>query len=187
MLQEFMLVYFPQTRSVIQKVNKAKTLFLFGQYILFIVLFLYFILFLFMSQEFLTEALPVGLIGMNCVLMKQYIEFVADRLLTELGFSKVRCFKHYYQLKCYSQVRTLKYILYFTESICNTLVYFFLTLNFLICIGVQLINNIVIVSGEQQRHSAVHIHVSILPQTSLFCKLSMTGLFYPNQLILQNP
>uniref|UniRef100_A0A8D1CNM1 ribonucleoside-diphosphate reductase n=2 Tax=Sus scrofa TaxID=9823 RepID=A0A8D1CNM1_PIG len=41
------------------------------------------------EQEFLTEALPVGLIGMNCVLMKQYIEFVADRLLTELGFSKV--------------------------------------------------------------------------------------------------
>lgn len=41
-------------------------------------------------QEFLTEALPVGLIGMNCTLMKQYIEFVADRLLMELGFSKVR-------------------------------------------------------------------------------------------------
>ncbi|CAO2602457.1 Ribonucleoside-diphosphate reductase subunit M2 B [Lemmus lemmus] len=41
------------------------------------------------EQEFLTEALPVGLIGMNCVLMKQYIEFVADRLLVELGFSKV--------------------------------------------------------------------------------------------------
>ncbi|XP_036193833.1 ribonucleoside-diphosphate reductase subunit M2 B isoform X2 [Myotis myotis] len=40
------------------------------------------------EQEFLTEALPVGLIGMNCVLMKQYIEFVADRLLVELGFSK---------------------------------------------------------------------------------------------------
>nr|XP_031547074.1 ribonucleoside-diphosphate reductase subunit M2 B [Vicugna pacos] len=48
------------------------------------------------EQEFLTEALPVGLIGMNCVLMKQYIEFVADRLLTELGFSKVRCLKIYY-------------------------------------------------------------------------------------------
>lgn len=47
------------------------------------------ILVLFVSQEFLTEALPVGLIGMNCVLMKQYIEFVADRLLVELGFSKV--------------------------------------------------------------------------------------------------
>uniref|UniRef100_UPI00358F7941 ribonucleoside-diphosphate reductase subunit M2-like n=1 Tax=Myxine glutinosa TaxID=7769 RepID=UPI00358F7941 len=40
------------------------------------------------EQEFLTEALPVNLIGMNCDLMKQYIEFVADRLLTELGFSK---------------------------------------------------------------------------------------------------
>lgn len=32
----------------------------------------------------------MGLIGMNCTLMKQYIEFVADRLLMELGFSKVR-------------------------------------------------------------------------------------------------
>ncbi|NP_001079369.1 ribonucleotide reductase M2 B (TP53 inducible) S homeolog [Xenopus laevis] len=41
------------------------------------------------EQEFLTEALPVNLIGMNCTLMKQYIEFVADRLLLELGFKKV--------------------------------------------------------------------------------------------------
>lgn len=41
------------------------------------------------EQDFLTEALPVNLIGMNCELMKQYIEFVADRLLVELGFSKV--------------------------------------------------------------------------------------------------
>ncbi|KAM7079566.1 ribonucleoside-diphosphate reductase subunit M2 isoform 4-T5 [Molossus nigricans] len=41
------------------------------------------------EQEFLTEALPVNLIGMNCTLMKQYIEFVADRLMLELGFSKV--------------------------------------------------------------------------------------------------
>ncbi|KAG7465840.1 hypothetical protein MATL_G00158080 [Megalops atlanticus] len=41
------------------------------------------------EQEFLTDALPVKLIGMNCDLMKQYIEFVADRLLLELGFSKV--------------------------------------------------------------------------------------------------
>nr|XP_039333885.1 ribonucleoside-diphosphate reductase subunit M2-like [Saimiri boliviensis boliviensis] len=42
-----------------------------------------------MEQEFLTEALPVKLIGMNCTLMKQYIEFVADRLMLELGFSRV--------------------------------------------------------------------------------------------------
>ncbi|XP_053316422.1 ribonucleoside-diphosphate reductase subunit M2-like [Spea bombifrons] len=41
------------------------------------------------EQEFLTDALPVNLIGMNCKLMAQYIEFVADRLLLELGFSKI--------------------------------------------------------------------------------------------------
>jgi len=38
--------------------------------------------------EFLTEALPVKLIGMNCDLMAQYIKYVADRLLTELQCSK---------------------------------------------------------------------------------------------------
>jgi len=38
--------------------------------------------------EFLTEALPVRLIGMNCDLMVQYIKFVADRLLLELGCDK---------------------------------------------------------------------------------------------------
>jgi len=37
----------------------------------------------------LTEALPVAMIGMNCSLMKQYIEFVADRLLVELNFTKI--------------------------------------------------------------------------------------------------
>lgn len=41
------------------------------------------------EQEFLTDALPVALIGMNCELMKRYIEFVADRLLIELGCEKV--------------------------------------------------------------------------------------------------
>uniref|UniRef100_A0A1A8DEF8 Ribonucleotide reductase M2 b n=1 Tax=Nothobranchius kadleci TaxID=1051664 RepID=A0A1A8DEF8_NOTKA len=41
------------------------------------------------EQEFLTDALPVDLIGINCSLMKQYIEFVADRLLTDLGLAKV--------------------------------------------------------------------------------------------------
>ncbi|BHF67312.1 Ribonucleoside-diphosphate reductase subunit M2 B [Sparganum proliferum] len=39
--------------------------------------------------EFLTDALPVDLIGMNCRLMAQYIRYVADRLLTELGFEKI--------------------------------------------------------------------------------------------------
>jgi ribonucleoside-diphosphate reductase subunit M2 len=40
------------------------------------------------EQEFLSEALPVALIGMNVDLMKQYIEFVADRLFVELGMEK---------------------------------------------------------------------------------------------------
>ncbi len=38
------------------------------------------------EKEFITEALPVDLIGMNARLMRQYIEFVADRWLTELGY-----------------------------------------------------------------------------------------------------
>ncbi|KAK0199103.1 ribonucleotide reductase small subunit [Armillaria mellea] len=41
------------------------------------------------EQEFLTDALPVGLIGMNAKLMCQYIEFVADRLLVALGSKKL--------------------------------------------------------------------------------------------------
>jgi len=41
------------------------------------------------EKEFITEALPVGLIGMNAVLMQQYIEFVADRWLSELGYPKM--------------------------------------------------------------------------------------------------
>jgi ribonucleoside-diphosphate reductase subunit M2 len=40
------------------------------------------------EQEFLTEALPCALLGMNADLMKQYIEFVADRLLLSLGNEK---------------------------------------------------------------------------------------------------
>lgn len=41
------------------------------------------------EQEFLTDALPVRLLGMNCELMSDYIEFVADRLLLELIGEKV--------------------------------------------------------------------------------------------------
>ena len=40
------------------------------------------------EQEFVTDALPVNLIGMNSKLMCQYIEFVADRLLLALGVPK---------------------------------------------------------------------------------------------------
>jgi ribonucleoside-diphosphate reductase beta chain len=38
------------------------------------------------EKEFISDALPVRLIGMNADLMKQYIEFVADRWLKELGY-----------------------------------------------------------------------------------------------------
>ncbi|MFD2246825.1 ribonucleoside-diphosphate reductase small subunit [Pontibacter ruber] len=41
------------------------------------------------EQEFVTDALPVDLIGMNAKLMSQYIEFVADRLLVALGYGKI--------------------------------------------------------------------------------------------------
>jgi ribonucleotide reductase beta subunit family protein with ferritin-like domain len=39
--------------------------------------------------EFINDALPCRLIGMNQVLMKQYIEFVADRLSLQLGGDKI--------------------------------------------------------------------------------------------------
>lgn len=41
------------------------------------------------EREFITESLPVKLIGMNSELMTQYLEFVADRLLAELGVDKI--------------------------------------------------------------------------------------------------
>ena len=41
------------------------------------------------EKEFVTDALPVGLIGMNSKLMCDYIEFVADRLLVALGCAKI--------------------------------------------------------------------------------------------------
>jgi len=41
------------------------------------------------EQEFICEALPCRLIGMNAKLMNQYIEFVADRLVVQLGYDKL--------------------------------------------------------------------------------------------------
>jgi ribonucleotide reductase beta subunit family protein with ferritin-like domain len=38
------------------------------------------------EKGFICDALPVSLIGMNASLMSQYIEFVADRLLHDLGY-----------------------------------------------------------------------------------------------------
>ncbi len=41
------------------------------------------------EKEFVSDSLPVNLIGMNADMMCQYIEFVADRLLSELGEARV--------------------------------------------------------------------------------------------------
>ena len=41
------------------------------------------------EKEFIIEALPCRLIGMNSKMMGQYIEFVADRLLTQLNYNKL--------------------------------------------------------------------------------------------------
>jgi ribonucleoside-diphosphate reductase beta chain len=40
------------------------------------------------EKEFITESLPISLIGMNADLMKQYLEFVVDGLLSQLGCEK---------------------------------------------------------------------------------------------------
>lgn len=40
------------------------------------------------EKQFVCESLPVSLIGMNSDLMSKYIEFVADRLLSDLGYNK---------------------------------------------------------------------------------------------------
>jgi ribonucleoside-diphosphate reductase beta chain len=41
------------------------------------------------EKEFITDSIPCALIGMNADLMKQYIEYVADRLLVQLNYNKI--------------------------------------------------------------------------------------------------
>ena len=41
------------------------------------------------EKEFIIDAIPCSLIGMNAELMSEYIEFVADRLVAQLGYSKI--------------------------------------------------------------------------------------------------
>ena len=41
------------------------------------------------EKEFIIKSIPCNLIGMNGELMKEYIEFVADRLLVQLGYDKI--------------------------------------------------------------------------------------------------
>lgn len=41
------------------------------------------------EEEFITESLPCRLLGMSCDMMKEYVRFVADRLLVQLGYDKL--------------------------------------------------------------------------------------------------
>ena len=41
------------------------------------------------EEEFITESLPCALLGMNATSMKQYIRFVADRLIVDLGYQMI--------------------------------------------------------------------------------------------------
>jgi ribonucleotide reductase beta subunit family protein with ferritin-like domain len=41
------------------------------------------------EKEFIVDAIPCRMIGMNAKLMTQYIEFVADRLCVQLGYDKI--------------------------------------------------------------------------------------------------
>jgi ribonucleotide reductase beta subunit family protein with ferritin-like domain len=41
------------------------------------------------EDEFINESIPCSMLGMNATLMSQYIKFVADRLLVQLGYEKV--------------------------------------------------------------------------------------------------
>ena len=42
-----------------------------------------------LKNEFITQSLPCNLIGMNSILMTEYIKFVADRLMSQFGFTKI--------------------------------------------------------------------------------------------------
>ena len=41
------------------------------------------------EMEFITESIPCNLLGMNADLMKEYIKFIADRLVVQLGYEKI--------------------------------------------------------------------------------------------------
>ena len=41
------------------------------------------------EKQFILESIPCAMLGMNNALMSQYLEFVSDRLLVQLGYSKI--------------------------------------------------------------------------------------------------
>lgn len=57
------------------------------------------------EKEFITESIPCNLIGMNNALMSEYIEFIADRLITQLGYEKIWGTKNPFPFAEYSSLR----------------------------------------------------------------------------------
>ena len=55
------------------------------------------------DKEFIIDSIPCRLIGMNSDLMSQYIEFVADRLVVQLGYDKIYNSKNPFDFwKCFN-------------------------------------------------------------------------------------
>lgn len=80
------------------------------------------------EKEFLTQALPVELIGMNCTLMCNYIEFVADRLFVALGFEKVMYKKNKFYICILIFITLLFYIVVINTNNCDIILDFILIL-----------------------------------------------------------
>ena len=58
------------------------------------------------ETEFITDALPCRLIGMNAELMIQYIKYVADRLSIQLGYKKIYNVKNPFDFMLYTSIES---------------------------------------------------------------------------------
>ena len=102
--------------------------------------------FVFVSQQFIYDVSGHGFLG-----------FILFRVLNILNLSVISFVKF---RKFSTIISFFRFHLFFPQ-----------TLNFLFCIRVYTVNNVVVVSGEQRRDSAIHIHVSILPQVPFSFRL----------------
>ena len=69
---------------------------------------------------------------------------------------------HFYKPKVNKQIWMFTVALFIFLG--HRIVILFFYFNFLFCVGVYPINNVMIISGEQWRDSIIHVHVSIPPQ-----------------------
>ena len=108
--------------------------------------------------------------NLNILSSNHYYSFICNNILLFIAY------KFYLNATFWRyEIYYLKEQLYFfSQSTININInyqtpYFFnfFLLNFLFCVGIQLINNVVVVLGEQGRDSIIQIPIYILPQTSL--------------------